>query len=66
MFNSMEEFTKSWIQIRKELSRTRQQFDRLEGVEDLYEAWLLAKASLRNQKQLADLQMSREASRIRR
>ena len=62
MFNSMEEFTKSWIQIRKGHSRTQQEIDRLEGVEDLYNGWLLAKLSqaLRDSKQIAEIKMSRE------
>ena len=70
MFNSMEAFTKSWIQIRKPPSRkpTQQEIDRLEGVEDLYNGWLLVKANqtLRDSKQLADIQMSRDSSKIRR
>ena len=70
MFNSIEEYGKAWVSIRKSPSfynGTDYQRGRLEGVEDFLDGWELycASQALRDKVQLSDIRMSRESSRVR-
>lgn len=73
MFNSIEEYGKAWVAIRKSPSfykgkePTDYELGRLEGVEDFLDGYALLSASqaLRDKVQLADIHMSRDASKVR-
>ncbi len=68
MFNSIEEYGKAWVSIRKSQNNpSDEDRHRLEAVEDFLFGWSMIKASqaLRDKIQLADIHMSRESSKVR-
>lgn len=73
MFNSMEEYGKAWVSMRRSPSfyPLREPGDyekgRVDGVEDFLAGWAMVQASqtLRDSKQLDEIHMNRDSSRVR-